>query len=103
MSKPITFSIKESIPEIKKLIKSNDEFLAQRLKVLLECKRNERQGISLRSLVKTTGYCQDSVHTWRKLYIAGGLDSLLSHNRTNNKPKSFTNEEHELLNKKLRI
>jgi transposase len=102
MSKAIVFTIRESIPEIKKLIKSYEPFLAQRLKVLFECKKNEETGISLRDLAKHTGYCQASVHSWRSLYINGGLDMLLTHERKCNKPTSFSPHEHDMLNDKLR-
>ena len=101
MSKAITFHIKESIPEIKKLIKSHEPFLAQRLRVLLECKKHEEYGISKRALALNTGYCEDSVYHWRKRYIEGGLGLLLSHERKCNKPSSFTASEHQRLSDKL--
>jgi len=101
MSKPIIFIIKESLPEIKNLIKRHDPFLAQRLKVLLECKKHEQTGISKRSLSESTGYCHNSVQKWRQMYITGGLESLLSHNKTGFKPSSFSEAEHQLLSAKL--
>jgi transposase len=97
MSKAKQFTIRESIPEIKKLIKSNDEFLAQRLRVLLECKKNESTGISKRELSDKTGYDQNSAQTWRTLYIKGGIEALLSHNRKGFKPSVFSSSEHEQL------
>ena len=101
MSKPIIFIIQESVPQIKKLIRNHDQFLAQRLRVLLECKKHEHIGISKRDLSKNTGYNHNSVQKWRKMYIHGGLEALLSHNKTGFKPSSFTEYEHELLSTKL--
>jgi len=101
MSKPIIFTIQESLPEIKKLIKNHEPFLAQRLRVLLECKKHEKTGISKRSLSENTGYCHTSVQKWRQLYIKGGLEVLLSHKKTGFKPSSFSEAEHQLLKAKL--
>lgn len=101
MSKPIIFTICETLPELKKLIKSHEPFLAQRLIVLLECKKHEQTGISKRSLSENTGYCHSSVQKWRQMYIRGGLEALLSHNKTGFKPSSFSEAEHQLLKAKL--
>lgn len=101
MSKPIIFTIKESAQEIKKLIKSYNPFIAQRLKVLLECKKHEQIGISKRDLSKNTGYNHNSVQKWRKMYIDGGIEALLSHNKIGFKPSSFTEPEYELLKEML--
>ena len=101
MSKPIIFTIAESVAEIKKLIKSHNQFLSQRLRVLLECKLHEQTGISKRDLSKNTGFNHNSVQKWRKMYVEGGLESLLHHNKTGFKPSSFTKAEHELLKAKL--
>ncbi len=101
MSKPIIFTIQESQPEIKKLMKSHQPFLSQRLRVLLECKKHEQTGISKRSLSENTGYCHSSVQKWRQLYISGGLRALLSHNKNGFKPSSFSEAEHQLLKTKL--
>lgn len=101
MSQPIIFTIKESIPELKKLIKMHDQFLSQRLKVLLECKKHEQTGISKRELAKNTGYNHNSVQKWRNLYIEGGLTALLSHNKIGFKPSSFSEDEYSQLKDKL--
>lgn len=71
------------------------------MRILLECKKSEEFGISKRAISQNTGYCEDSVHRWRKMYIEGGLDLLLSHGRKCNKPTSFTATEHQRLSEKL--
>jgi transposase len=101
MSKPIIFPIAESVAEIKKLIKSHNQFLSQRLRVLLECKLHEQTGISKRDLSENTGFNHNSAEKWRKMYVEGGLEALLHHNKTGFKPPSFTKAEHELLKAKL--
>ncbi len=101
MSKPIIFSIKESIADIKKLIKSHNLFMSQRLRVLIECKKHELTGISKRELSENTGYNHNSVQKWRRMYIDGGIEVLLSHNKKGFKPSSFTASEYEILKNKL--
>lgn len=101
MSKPVIFKINESIPEIKKLIKNHNPFLAQRLIVLLECKKHESTGISKRELSENTSFNHNSVNKWRKMYIVGGLENLLQHNKKGFKPSSFNELEYQQLEDKL--
>jgi len=101
MSKPVIFPIRESIEELKKLIKNHEQFLAQRLRVLLECKRHEQTGVSKRELSRITGCNHNSVQKWRRMYMHGGLEALLSHNKVGFKPSSFSPAEYELLRAKL--
>lgn len=101
MANPIVFCVKESVAEIKKLIRKSNPFFVPRLNVLLECKKNETTGISKLRLAEKTGVDPNSVQKWRHLYIKGGITVLLSHKKKGNRPSVFTKEDHKKIEEKL--
>jgi transposase len=101
MSNPIIFPTKESENEIKKLMKSNIPMIALRLRVLLECKKHEQTGISKRDIADATGANHNSVTQWRKRYTEGGIEALLTHEKTGFKPSIITPKQKEIIKKKL--
>jgi transposase len=101
MASPKTFVIKESEEEIKRLIKHNQPMIAKRLHALLIFKRNELTGISKRDVADQTGVNHNSIQAWRKLYIDGGIDKLMSHLNIGYKPSKITKEQEQVLEAKL--
>lgn len=101
MALPIIFKIKETEAELKTLMKKQIPFLAQRVRVLLECKKYEATGISKNELATATGVNHNSANSWRKLYIREGIKALLSHKKTGYKPGSFTAQEKSAIASKL--
>lgn len=101
MSKPKTVIIKETESEIKKWIKASNPMIAKRLGVLLVFKRYEDSGVSKRVVADETGVDQNSVQTWRSLYIAGGIKMLMSHSNTGYKPSKVTQEQEQALSEQL--
>jgi hypothetical protein len=67
MAAPKNLHIVESIPELKKLQKASIPMIANRIKALIEFKKNEKTGISKRAVADNIGVNHNSVQTWRKL------------------------------------
>ena len=101
MALPKLFIIKESEKEIKNLLKNSIPFIAQRLRVLLICKKNESTRISKKQLALLAGVDPNSVQRWRTLYINSGIEGLMEHQKIGFKPSVFTETEHQLLEEKL--
>jgi len=101
MSNPIIFPIRESEHEIKNHMKNNIPMIALRLRVLLECKKHEKTGLSKRDLADATGADHNSVTKWRTMYREGGIEALLTHNKKGFRPSIITPEQKEAIQKKL--
>lgn len=101
MALPKIVVIKESEKEIKNLLKKSIPFIAQRLRVLLILKQNEKTGISKREVAKLAGVDPNSVQKWRTLYEDKGIEGLVKHQKTGFKPSVFSAEEHRLIEEKL--
>ncbi len=100
MAAPKIVSIKESTPELKKLLKHAKPLIAPRLRMLIEMK-NHSNGISKRDLADRIGVNHNSVQTWRTMYEKGGIDLLCSHKKTGFRPSVFSKEEHKAIEQKL--
>ena len=101
MSNPKQIIIKESVIYLRKQLKKTSEFLRPRLLMIIEQKKYESEGISKRALADIIGVNHNSIQNWRNLYSEGGINKLLSHNRTGFKPSVISKEEHDSLNKIL--
>ncbi len=102
MSSPKQINIKESLTDLKRLLKVSTPLISPRIRMLIALKQNEKQGISKRDLAALIGVNHNSVQTWRTMYIRGGLKSLQRHNKKGFKPSVFTKEEHSAIEKKLK-
>lgn len=101
MALPKTFRIKESESEIKKLIKSSNIMIGKRLHALLVFKQHEQSGISKREAANHVGVDQNSVQTWRTIYINEGIEGLMVHANTGYKPSKINSGQEKALKKKL--
>lgn len=101
MSNPKIVIVKESMSELKTLLKTSIPLIQIRVRFLMESKKHE-QGISKRELAKLLYVNHNSIQTWRKLYEKGGIEALLSHNKSGFKPSILTNKEHEQIEAKLK-
>jgi transposase len=102
MSLPLKITIKESLKELRMLQGKHGELIGRRLRVLIEIKRHEKDGISKRELSKLTGVNHNSIVKWRKIYNNYGIDPLLKHGRVSGKKKSIlTQKEHNTLSDKV--
>lgn len=96
MAVPKIFKIKETESEIKKMIRKAQPMISKRLQALLVFKQNEQTGISKREVATMIGVNHNSVQTWRKLYIEGGIDTMVSHSKKCNVTPLIT-EKQELI------
>jgi transposase len=103
MSSPTAFKIKESLKELKKMRKSAHPMLAKRIQAMIVFKNYEDTGISRRRAAEEVGVDPNSIHTWRNLYITGGLDMLLSHSNIGYKPNIVSADQENVLKEKLEI
>jgi transposase len=101
MSYSKIFPIKESVAEIKKLQRKSPPIISKRLTALLVFKRYEATGISKLMASSVTGINQNSIQTWRSLYIKGGIVALMKHNNTGYKPNKINIEQEAALKKIL--
>lgn len=102
MALPKQVNIKESLAELRKVLKSSSALIAPRIRVLIVLKENEASGISKREVAGIVGVNHNSVQTWRKMYIQGGLKLVQSHNKKGFKPSVFNEQEHAAIEKKLK-
>lgn len=101
MASPKSFTIKESESEIKRLMKSSPAMIAKRLQALLVFKRNQSRGVSKRLVADAIGVNHNSVQTWRRLYIEGGIELLMSHFNVGYKPSQINEEQEQAIKKQL--
>lgn len=101
MASPKKIVIKETIADLKKLHRKATPFIAPRIRLLIELKKHEEEGISKREAASIVGVNPNSVQTWRKFYELKGIEGLLKHNKTGFKPSVFSKAEHDAIEKKL--
>ena len=101
MSFALNIPVKESLQELRALLKSSIPFLQPRIKLLMAMKKFDNTSVSKRELMDETGLCSYSVHKWRTLYKRGGIDNLLTHNKKGYKPSKISSEQHKKLEEKL--
>ena len=101
MASPKQIVIKESLPELKGLLKKASPLIAPRIRVLIEMKKAQDIGISKRALAAAVGVNHNSAQTWRTLYSQGGIKAICSHNKKGFKKSVFSKEEHDAIGKKL--
>lgn len=101
MSKALISTVTESQQELRVLLKKSIPFLQPRIKFLLLLKRYNGVAVSKRTLMDESGLCSYSVQKWRTLYLTGGIELLLHHNKKGFKPRKINSEQHLMLEKKL--
>jgi transposase len=102
MALPKYIKVKETMSELKALLKKSSPLIAPRVRTLIEIKKNESTGISKIALAALVGVDPNSVQRWRTLYFEKGIDGILKHNKTGFRPSVFTKDEHALIEKKLK-
>jgi transposase len=60
--------------------------IANRIRVLIEIKKHEATGISKRAVADIVGVNQNSLKTWRSMYLSGGIDAILSYQKKGGTP-----------------
>lgn len=101
MATPTIFQIKESVSEIKKMIRTTHPMISKRLQALLVFKQYEHQGVSKREVALIIGVNHNSIQTWRKSYIDGGISLLISHSKKSNIVSVITKEQESIIKEQL--
>jgi transposase len=101
MASPKIIQVKESLPELRRLHKKASNLIAPRIRMLIELKKHEEQGISKRELADLIGVNHNSIQTWRTIYVQGGITYLCSHRKKGFRPSVFTKDEHKVIEEKL--
>ena len=100
MANALRIIVKETLPELKKMLKSSPVHHSPKIKMLLVIKESEL-ALSKIELAEQIGVSHHSIQTWRKTYQTGGIKSLLTDGRIGFKPSIVTEEAHEQLRIKL--
>jgi len=100
MANALKIIIRETLPELKKLLKSAPPHHSPKIKMLLVIKESEA-ALSKNDLADQVGVNHNSVQTWRKKYQTGGIKALLKDGRIGFKPSVVSDEAHEQLRIKL--
>lgn len=101
MALPTQFKIKETLTELRKIQKHSNSMIGTRIRVLMEFKKNEKEGVSKRVVAQNVGVNHNSVQEWRRLYITGGLELLKSYVKRDGRPSHFSKKEHQKIEAKL--
>lgn len=96
------FTIKESLPELRRLQKLSIPMIAYRIRALIEFKKSEESGISKREVAAIIGVNHNSVQTWRNMYIKGGIKKLLNYTKHTGRTPILTSQEHKKVESKLK-
>jgi transposase len=102
MALPSYIPVKESIKELKSLLKTSTILFHPRIKMLIAMQKVGDVGISKRALMDAVVASSQSIQDWRTLYKNGGIEALLCHKMKGNKPSVFTKEEHQKIEAKLK-
>ena len=100
MANPLPITVKESLSELKALLKNQPSHFKPRVQMLITIKKSTL-GLSKNALAELIGVNHNSIQTWRKKYLSGGIDELLSHGKTGFKPSVITPEAHQAIETKL--
>lgn len=103
MALALYIPVKESLRELRKLLRESSLMMHPRIKMLIVMKMSGEVAVSKRELMEAVGACSQSIHNWRTAYKNDGLTGLLKNDRIGSagKPSVFTEEEHKQIEQKL--
>lgn len=91
MAKAKEIQIKESVKELKTILKKQPEHLYSRIRMLIVIKKSEIP-LSKNALADIIGVNHNSIQSWRQAYITGGINKLLEYKRGGYKPAMIRGE-----------
>lgn len=100
MANALKIVVKETLSELKKLLKSSSPHQTPKLKMLMVIKQSEVD-LNKNELANQVGVNPNSIQKWRKKYQSDGLKGLLSDGRIGFKPSIISKEAHEQIRIKL--
>ena len=100
MAKAKSFTVKENLSELKKLLKSAPSHVAPRIRMLLVAKQSDRS-LSKNELADQVGVNHNSIQQWRSRYVKGGMQELIKDGRVGFKPSVISKQVHHQIKVKL--
>ena len=85
MTRAKEIHIKETVSDLKSILKKQPDHLRNRIRLLIVMKES-KEPLSKNSLASIIGVNHNSIQSWRKLYEKGGIKKLLEYNRGGYKP-----------------
>jgi transposase len=100
MAHPLQLTIKETLPQLKQVLRKQPQHLRSRIQMLILIK--EGKSSTKRELADALAVNHNSVQTWRTSYKKGGLSALLKFERGGFKPSVITPKVHRAIEKRLK-
>ena len=100
MANALKITVKESLKELKLLLKKSPAHHSSKIRMLIEIKKSD-QPFSKNELADRIGVNHNSIQTWRTKYKMGGINSLLKDGRIGFKPSIITEASHKEIELKL--
>ena len=93
MASALEVKVKQSVNELKALYKTVPAHHKHKVQMLLIMKQSDSD-LTKNELASLVGVNHNSIQTWRKKYVTGGIDVLLSDGRIGFKPPLLTKKQH---------
>jgi transposase len=100
MANAKNIEVKESIVELKNLIKKSSNIIRPRVQMLLEMKRSKKM-LTKYELAELVGVNHNSITTWRRKYEKDGISALLQHNQGGKRREVIDATTHKAIEKRL--
>ena len=102
MAKAKEIIVQESLEELQKYLRrASCPTIKKRIKMLIVIKKRSPEMLSKNELAKLSKCNHNSINTWRRLYIVGGMDAITQHKWTGTKSKHISEEQHQQMAEKL--
>ena len=101
MANALSITVKESLKDLRSLLKNSAAHHSPRIKMLIEMKRSDH-ALSKNALANMVGVNHNSIQTWRAKYQKGGISTLLKDGRIGFKPSIIQKSAHKKIELKLR-
>lgn len=92
--------VKETVAELKSLLKKSSNILRPRVQMLLEMKQSTKM-LTKYELSALVGVNHNSITTWRRKYEQEGLSALLQHNQGGKRKEVIDVATHKAIEKRL--
>ena len=100
MANALSISVKESLKELRVILKKSAAHHSPKIRMLIEIKKSDI-ALSKYELANIIGVNQNSIQTWRTKYKNEGLNRLLKDGRIGFKPSIITPKAHKKIEIKL--
>jgi len=100
MAKALTITVKESLKDLRVILKKSAAHHSSKIRMLIEIKKSDI-ALSKNELAYRIGVNPNSIQTWRTKYNKEGIDGLLKDGRIGFKPSVINTKAHKKIESKL--